>query len=103
APAFSIVPPVVGDFVPYKPAYSAGENVKEARRLLAEAGYPGGEGFPKLGVLYNDVELHSAIAQVIQSQWKENLGIDVDMQKQEWGAYQSAQVRLDYDIARYGW
>ncbi len=102
-PASSMVPPVISQYVPYQAAHCDPENTKEAQRLLAEAGFPGGKGFPKLSILFNPVELHASIAQVIQSQWKENLGINVDLQQQEWGAYQSAQVRLDYDIARYGW
>jgi oligopeptide transport system substrate-binding protein len=102
-PASSMVPPVIEQYLPYKAAHCEDENIEEARRLLAEAGFPGGQGFPKLGILFNPVELHASVAQVIQSQWKQNLGINVDLQQQEWGAYQSAQVRLDYDIARYGW
>ncbi|MCC7083734.1 MAG: peptide ABC transporter substrate-binding protein [Pirellulales bacterium] len=102
-PADSLVPPVLRRNVPYEAAHCDRENVVKARRLLAEAGFPGGEGFPKLAILFNPLELHSSIAQVIQSQWKENLGIGIELQQQEWGAYQSAQVRLDYDIARYGW
>lgn len=102
-PASSMVPPVIKQYVPYDAAHCDPENIEEARRLLAEAGYPGGKGFPKLSILLNPFELHASIAQVIQSQWKENLGIDVQIQQKEWGAYQSAQVHLQYDIARYGW
>jgi oligopeptide transport system substrate-binding protein len=102
-PASSMVPPVISQYVPYQSAHCDKENVEEARRLLAEAGFPEGKDFPKLEILFNPVELHASVAQVIQSQWKECLGINIELQQQEWGAYQAAQIRLEYDIARYGW
>jgi oligopeptide transport system substrate-binding protein len=102
-PARSLVPKVVGEFLPYQAQECGDYNVEEARRLLAEAGYPGGKGFPKIGLLFNPLELHSAAAQVFQAQMRENLGIEVELQQQEWGACLMAQRRLDYDLARLGW
>jgi oligopeptide transport system substrate-binding protein len=102
-PARSMVPPVLAQYVPYKPEFCGEYNVAEARRLLAEAGYPDGKGFPKLELMLDERELNKAVAQVIQSQWKENLGVDISVRSLEWGAYQAAARRLEYDIARYGW
>jgi oligopeptide transport system substrate-binding protein len=101
--ARSLVPEAMKESVPYTPALSGAYNVAEARRLLTEAGYPGGEGLPKIVILYNTLESHRAIAETIQDQWKRNLGIDVGLQNQEWAAYQAAQRELNYQVARMGW
>jgi len=79
------------------------EDVAEAQKLLAEAGYPGGKGFPKLEILVNTHEMHQKIAQAIQEMWKQNLGINVGVTNKEWGVYLKAQQELDYDISRSGW
>ena len=70
---------------------------------VAEAGFPGGEGFPRMRVLYNTVEKHKQIAAVLQAQWKENLGIDVELENREWKTYLSSMHAQEYDIARGGW
>src|SRR5262249_39856910 len=54
-PAYSLVPPGMKG---YDPPTLGKEDVEEARRLLAEAGYPDGRGFPKLEILYNTHEAH---------------------------------------------
>ncbi len=102
-PARSLVPPEVSKYVDYVPAQCGRYNVEEARRLLAEAGYPGGRGCPKIEILYNTSEAHRAIAELIQSQWKRALGIDVRLRNQEWAAYLSARRQKKYQIARAGW
>jgi oligopeptide transport system substrate-binding protein len=74
-----------------------------ARKLLAEAGYPGGKGFPRVELLYNTLELHRVITQAIQQMWKEHLGIEVELVNVEWKVYLSRQSKLDFQIARAGW
>ena len=74
-----------------------------AMRLLAEAGYPTGRGFPKVELLYNTNELHRVITQAIQQMWKEHLGIQVELVNVEWKVYLAKQSALDYQIARAGW
>lgn len=76
---------------------------EEAKRLLAEAGYPNGEGFPVFEILYNTFEQHKIIAETIQQMWKTSLGIEVGIHNQEWKVYLDAQSNLDYDISRAGW
>jgi oligopeptide transport system substrate-binding protein len=87
----------------YTCATSIGFDVDEARRLLAEAGYPGGEGFPKVELLYNTSESHRQIAEAVQYMWKTNLNIDVQLLNQDWKVYLSSMSNLDYQIARSAW
>jgi oligopeptide transport system substrate-binding protein len=78
-------------------------NVEEAKKLLAEAGYPEGEGFPELELLYNTSEGHQKIAEAIQEMWKENLGIDITLANQEWAVFQDTRTQGNFQIAREGW
>jgi oligopeptide transport system substrate-binding protein len=103
APAMSFVPDALSDYVDYAPAHCGEYDPDEARRLLAEAGFPGGRGCPKVEILYNAMESHRAIAELIMSQWKRTLGIDVGLVQQEWTAYLSARRRKEYQVARAGW
>ena len=79
------------------------EDIEEAQKLLAEAGYPNGEGFPSLELLYNTTEGHRIIAEAIQQMWKKNLNINVTLQNQEWKVYLDRQREMDYQISRAGW
>ncbi|MEJ8554672.1 peptide ABC transporter substrate-binding protein [Tepidibacter sp. Z1-5] len=78
-------------------------NVEEAQKLLAEAGYPNGEGFPETTVYYNTDENHKAIAEAVQEMWKKNLNIDVKLQNQEWKVFQETRIQGHFQIARNGW
>ena len=93
--------------VPELPGYPAGEGVRfdpaEARRLLAQAGFTGGKGFPAVSYLYNTSENHKIVAEGLQDIWKSELGIEVQLVNQEWKVYLDAMDRLDFDIARGGW
>jgi len=76
---------------------------ERARKLLAEAGFPGGKGFPAKEILINTSESHRKIAEAIQAMWRENLGIRVGIYNQEWKVYLDSQSKLDFDISRSGW
>jgi oligopeptide transport system substrate-binding protein len=78
-------------------------DVAEAKRLLAEAGYPNGAGFPKFEILINTNEGHRVIAEAIQEMWKRNLNIPVSIHNQDWGVYLESQRKLDYQICRAAW
>lgn len=99
-PAPSFVPPNTAGYtsrhgIPYDP--------EEARKLLEQAGYPGGEGLPALELLYNTAETHRSIAEAIQLMWKKELGIKVELVNQDWKVYLDRLNNLDYAIARAGW
>lgn len=79
------------------------ENVQEAARLLAEAGYPDGEGFPKLTYNYPSLELDSDTAQVLQEQWKKNLGIEIQLNAQELQVNYSERKAGNFDLCRMNW
>jgi len=76
---------------------------QEAQRLLAEAGYPGGKGFPKFDILFNTSENHRKIAETIQAMWKSHLGIEASLMNQEWASYLRTTVSLEYQVARRSW
>ena len=99
-PAFTIVPPGIAG---YKSAEGFAPDVDEARRLLAEAGYPGGRGMPKITVLYNTSESHRDIAEVLQQQLRNSLNIPIALENMEWGSYLDKVTRQDYQVARAGW
>lgn len=98
-PAFSMVPDMAG----YPAIQDDNENIEEAKKLLAEAGYPGGEGFPPFSILYNTSEGHKKIAEYIQHEWQNNLGIDVSLENQEWKTYLSNRNQGNFKVARAGW
>ena len=79
------------------------ENVERARELLAEAGYPDGEGFPTLTYSYPTLEMDSDTAQVLQSQLKENLNINIELNAQELQSNYSSRYAGDFELIRMNW
>ena len=99
-PAYSFVPP---GMVGYQSQPTWSTDVEEARRLLAEAGFPDGKGFPRIDILYNTEESHKTIAELIRSQWQKKLGIQVKTRNEEWQSYNSSQRQMKYNLCRRGW
>ncbi|MCI9502732.1 MAG: peptide ABC transporter substrate-binding protein [Hungatella sp.] len=78
-------------------------NCEEARQLLAEAGYPGGEGFPTVEYLYNTNDEHKAVGEALQNMWQTVLGVNVTLNNQDWNVFLQTRKDGDYQIARNGW
>jgi len=99
-PSYGIVPPGI---LGYESDFHLSGTLEEARKLLADAGYPGGKNFPKVDLLYNTSENHRSIAEAIQQMWRRNLGVEVGLMNQEWKVYLDSQNTLSYSISRSGW
>ncbi len=91
-----------GDYYPIDQAdYEA--NVEKAQKLLEEAGYPNGEGFPVVEYLYNTNDNHKAIGEALQDMWQEKLGVTVTLQNQDWNVFLTERKNGNFSIARHGW
>lgn len=78
-----------------------------ARKLLAEAGYPGGKNFPRIEYLFNAPagggKIHEKIAIELQQMWRDNLGVDIELRQLEMQVYLSEQDQMHYDVSRSSW
>ena len=75
----------------------------EARRLLAEAGFPGGRGLPPIDLLFNTSENHRAVAEAVQEMWRRELGLEIRLANQELKVTHAARRAGDYQILRGDW
>lgn len=87
----------------YEPPVGSSFDPDAARKALAEAGYPGGAGFPEIELLFNTSDNHRKIAEAVQAMWREILGIDIVLTNKEWKVYLDTVKARNYDIARAGW
>jgi oligopeptide transport system substrate-binding protein len=79
-------------------------DVETARKLLADAGYPNGQGFPTLPILWNnDNPVRGKIAQALKDQWKQALGINVESQQIEGKVFKEQVSKKNYAIATVAW
>ena len=98
--AESLVPPSLPNYITPE---GLPNDPGEARRLLAEAGFPGGAGFPRIEYVYNTSRAHEAIGVELQGMWERELGIHVELRNLESKVFFQAQSGLDYDISRSSW
>ena len=88
---------------------------EKACKLMEKAGYtvePNGKDkckvtdFPvdQFEITYNTAESNKAVAEFVQSQWKQNLGITVQLKNMEWKTYLPFRSNVEYKgAARAGW
>jgi len=96
------------DLVPAGLAGYAGLNSplfdpERARALLREAGYGPERPLPTLTLRYNTSEGHKQVAEAVQAMWREHLGVQVEIENQEWKVYLKALRAHEFQIARQGW
>ncbi len=99
-PAFSYVPPGTAG---YQPHALLKEDADEARRLLAEAGFPGGENFPEIIFIYQSGQDSQKVAELIQQRWIQELGIRIEIENLERQTYYSRRRERDFDLCYLGW
>jgi oligopeptide transport system substrate-binding protein len=100
-PTDAFVPPGTAG---YQPPEGLKRDAELARKLLAEAGYPGGAGFPVVHYLYtNRTETDEKVAVELQAMIRNELGISIQLSKQEWAVYLNSLSGLDYDFCRASW
>ncbi len=79
-------------------------DIEGAKRMLAEAGYKDGAGnfdpkkFPanSIEVIYNTSESNRQVAEFVQSQWKQNLGVTIPLRAIEWKTFVPTRAKLEY-------
>jgi oligopeptide transport system substrate-binding protein len=99
-PADCWIPPSLAG---YSASSGAGYDPELARKLLAEAGFPGGKRFPVVGLLYPNREDTRLVVESIQDQLKRNLNVKIDLINQEWKVYLETLHRDPPPLYRSSW
>ena len=100
-PADSFVPPGIAGSRAGSWPY-AKYDIEGAKKALADAGYPNGEGFPTIKLSCNSGGGHEEILQMVQGDLAA-IGITAELDTMEWGSYLSALQNGEYQIGRLGW
>jgi oligopeptide transport system substrate-binding protein len=89
----------------YIPPKGLDFDIKKAEAELALAQKEMGDDFPdKISLKFNSgSEGHKIIAEFMQHQWKQNLGLDIELSSQEWKTYLKETTAGNYQLARFGW
>jgi oligopeptide transport system substrate-binding protein len=95
-PALTFAPAGLGG---YQPKTRLHENVAEAQRLLAEAGFPNGKDFPPLEL--STWPVSTAQIEAIQQMWRDRLGISVAILQREARTHIAALAAGDFDLGFY--
>ncbi|HTT57799.1 MAG TPA: peptide ABC transporter substrate-binding protein [Opitutaceae bacterium] len=99
-PAHCLTPP---DTAGYTARAAIPDDFAAARRLLAEAGYPGGRGFPRVEIQFATLELNQRLLEAVQQMWRRELGIEVTLANKEQRVWLNDERQLNYDISYAHW
>jgi oligopeptide transport system substrate-binding protein len=75
----------------------------KAKQLLSEAGYPNGQGLPKVTLMIRSSDTNRLIAQFLQDQFKKNLGVDMDVEYVDTATYQGRYTKSQFQMVFGGW
>jgi oligopeptide transport system substrate-binding protein len=95
------IPP--GVFPGYESPKGLAYDPAAARKLLADAGYPDGKGFPQISILYDTTGIQPDVATMIRSQWKTNLHIDVGADGVDSKQFSTDHKNDHFTVSRAGW
>lgn len=104
-PAFGFTPPYINDMDAIEPEWfklSQQERNAMAVKLLEEAGYSKSKPL-KFKLLYNTLESHRKVAIAAASILKQNAGIEMQLENQEWKTFLDSRQQGAYQAARAGW
>jgi oligopeptide transport system substrate-binding protein len=104
-PAWNFVPDGTAN---YQPPPGLRFDPEQGRKLLAEAGFPGGKGFPPMQYTFfsaagGAAKLYGKIAVELQQMWRDELGVQIELRQIERKIFYSAQSRLEYDMSTSSW
>lgn len=107
-PAYGFVPPgIAGAESTFREEYEDDyfqEGVEEARRLLEEGKNEGGYSeLPVITLTYHALDGNKRIAEAVAGMWREQLGVEVKLEAQEWGVFLTNRQSLNYQVASGGW
>lgn len=107
-PSFGFVPPgIIGLKEDYRTEVKDDfftEDVEEAKKLLAEGmSELKLDKFPKTTLIFNTSDGHKKIAEAIAEMWRQNLGVVVGVENQEFPVLLKNRTAMNYQIARAGW
>jgi oligopeptide transport system substrate-binding protein len=107
-PGYALVPPgMVIDGIDFRRqggdyGFTATPQIEEAQRLLAEAGFPNGQGFPTMRLRYYTNDNVKKVIEALEQMWKRNLNLNIEISNADWQVYFEEVKNLDYDIAAMG-
>ena len=87
----------------YTPPAGHGRDPDAARRLLAEAGYPDGRGFPAVEAITFTSDQNQKVLEALQQMWQRELGIAVTIAPKEKNVWIADERRLAYQLSLARW
>jgi oligopeptide transport system substrate-binding protein len=104
-PSSTWMPPAVAGGDVSETGYdgTVGFDPEQAKKNLADAGFPNGDGFPTLTMVISDVPDRRATAEFLKEQWKKHLNIDITVDVVDSRTRAARFTAMDYDLFPGGW